>query len=268
MFHGLNNDFLYSAYRIDSSFENGDGKHVDCMGTGFWVNDDKSGLILITNRHVVDIAYRNPDYRGYRLSALQVSGKVKDHSGLPEMDQTWIVPHRRITYSKNIHNDIACLVTSNPQPTLPAPSRVDYWIPRNLFATTHDFASKLVSCDFVAFPGFPEWHDHTQHRPILRTGTIASDPRYDYSRPPDICGECMAFEAFSYGGSSGSPVFAVEKGPKPGLGISFPGYRELNMVGINAGHFWDDKGTHSGISYMYKSSAILDVIDVAAGYEE
>jgi hypothetical protein len=134
-----------------------------------------------------------------------------------------------------------------------------------LFASAEDFQTKLSVCDFVAFPGFPPWYDKRDQRAILRTGTIASDPRYNYSRSEAEDGACLAYEAFSYGGSSGSPVFAIQKGPKPGAGISFPGFREEMMIGINAGHLnLDvDKKQHSGISYLYKSFAIADVIDAA-----
>ena len=59
----------------------------------------------------------------------------------------------------------------------------------------------------------------------------------------------------------GSPVFAVQKGPKPGVGLEFPGFRELKLVGINAGHLKASDKTHSGISYFYKSTAILEIID-------
>ena len=113
----------------------------------------------------------------------------------------------------------------------------------------------------MAFPGYPPWYDRLSSRPILRTGTISSDPRFDYSHSGSYDGECIAYEAFSFGGSSGSPVFTLQKGPRPGEGISFPGFRDVMMIGINAGHLKGDHDTHSGISYLYKSSAILDIID-------
>lgn len=266
MFHGLNNNFLYSAYRIDALFESQAGGFCALMGTGFWVKDEDSPAVLITNRHVIDIAYKNPDKQSYRLKTLRVSGKVKDSDALPSLNQEWVVDPTKIVTSANPHNDIACLVVSQAQamPTLNAPSTVEFFIPRRFLATDEDFASGIVVCDFLAFPGFPKWHDELQRRPILRTGTIASDPRYNYSGG-SLKGQCMAYEAFSYDGSSGSPVFATQKGPKPGPGISFPGFRELKMVGINAGYLkmTATDATHSGISYMYKSSAILDLIDQA-----
>ena len=69
-------------------------------------------------------------------------------------------------------------------------------------------------------------------------------------------------EGFSTGGTSGSPVFAVQRGFKVGgILTAVEGfYCEVKVISINAGHFYD-LHRHSGISYLYKSSAILDIID-------
>lgn len=78
-------------------------------------------------------------------------------------------------------------------------------------------------------------------------------------------GECIAYEAFSFGGSSGSPVFAIHNGFPVGgaiqAGENF--YRPVMLIGINAGHLVVDglDRHHAGISYMYKSSVILQIID-------
>ena len=268
MFHGLDNRFLYSAYQISCTFANDDGAQVNCTGTGFWVRSSDSPLILVTNRHVVDLEYTNPRYAGYKLHNMTVSGKAQEEtSGLPNIDQTFVVYHSGLKFSKTRENDIACLTVRSVVSLDGSPNtKIDYFIDRELLATKADFDTQFSVCDFVAFPGFPEWYDKRQRRPILRTGTISSDTRYDYSWSSDYKGECIAYEAFSYGGSSGSPVFAVQKGPKPGKGISFPGFRALKLVGINAGHLFVDRdnNTHSGISYMYKASAILDIIDTGS----
>ena len=171
-------------------------------------------------------------------------------------------------------NDIACLtnikaININGGNTI----AIDHYLPHELLASATDFAEKISICDFLAFPGFPEWQDKRTKSPILRTGTISSDPSFDYSYSGEDDGSCVAYEAFSYGGSSGSPIYAVQKGPKPGVGIEFPGFRPLLCVGINAGHLsvnYKNDGTviekaidkpHSGISYFYKSTLILDLID-------
>ena len=122
--------------------------------------------------------------------------------------------------------------------------------------------SELKPCDSVVFPGYPEWHDKVAGRPILRTGVVSSDPRFAYSRSGNDEGDIIAFEAFSFGGSSGSPVFATQKGFPPGP-IIMPGFRRFFLAGVNAGHYEEsDTGAHSGISCFVRASAILDIIDL------
>ena len=263
MFHGLNNSFLYSAYRIEATFVNSAGGPITGSGTGFWVHNVDTKSALVTNRHVLDPAYRNPKYQGYKLQKLIVSGKDTDSSTeLPDIQQTVEILEPNISYSHHPENDVACV--TNPMVKVlsgNAEARVHFSIPHDFLATREDFESKFSICDFVAFPGYPEWYDIRQQRPVLRIGAIASDPRYDYSRLATDMGECIAYEAFSTSGNSGSPVFALEKGPKPGAGIKFPGFREVKMIGINAGHLKTSDGAHIGASFMYKSCAIIDIIE-------
>ena len=269
MFHGLDNNFLYSAYQITSEFTSEFNEPTTVRGTGFWVMTNQSQLALVTNRHIVDPEYADLNNRGYQLNRLGVSGKCNvPPSELPDIDVIFEVVDPDVHYSEVYQNDIACIFDPQVKGVIGSPTaKIDFFVPINLLATAKDYESQFSVCDFVAFPGFPEWYDKLQQRPILRSGTIASDPRYDYSDVPEYKGECMAYEAFSYGGSSGSPVFALEKGPKPGRGISFPGFRELKLLGINAGHLnvGSSNPQHSGISYLYKSSAILDILEATSG---
>ena len=129
------------------------------------------------------------------------------------------------------------------------------------YASQNDFDNNLAVCDMLAFIGYPEpFYDTERQAPILRSGIIASDPRFNYMEKQ--FGNCLAYEAFSLGGSSGSPVFAIQKGFKTGKGISAPDgfYRPVLLVGINAGHYSNEEG-HSGISWFYKSSAIIEIIE-------
>ena len=266
MFHGFDNTYLYTAYRLTSTFVDNLGNVESGTGTGFFVKPKDGDVVLVTNRHVVDIEFFDAKYAGFKLRQLRVSGKdIDPSSGQPDITDECTVHDGTLKYSTIPENDIACLVNLSVCSAADSNLTIRYLIPQELLATATDFQSKFSVCDFVAFPGFPEWYDKRQHRPILRTGTISSDPRYDYAWEQDYKGECIAYEAFSYGGSSGSPVFAVQKGPRPGKGITFPGFRELKLIGINAGHLKTEERTHSGISYMYKASAILDTIESEKG---
>ncbi|MDE2668236.1 MAG: trypsin-like peptidase domain-containing protein [Chloroflexota bacterium] len=263
MFHGLDNRHLYTAYRLTCTLADNAGQTLNSAGTGFFVRTNDDHVVLVTNRHVVDPGFAEPKYAAFKLRTIHISGKANDpSSSLPSVDQGFVLTGWTVEYSNIPENDIVCLVNISGANSDGSPDMtIDYWVPQDLLATRSDFESKFSVCDFVAFPGFPKWYDKRRNRPILRTGTISSDPRYDYSWSSEYVGECVAYEAFSYGGSSGSPVFAVQKGPRPGEGISFPGFRELKLIGVNAGHIPGDNDTHSGISYMYRSSAVLDIIE-------
>jgi hypothetical protein len=111
------------------------------------------------------------------------------------------------------------------------------FISYDLIATVEKITNKLSACDFVAYPGFPDWYDKLNNNPIFRSGTISSDPRFNYSHKSEFNGDCIAYEAFSFSGSSGSPVFAIQKGFPVGgaiqTGENF--YSPVMLIGINAG---------------------------------
>ena len=221
----------------------------------------------LNHRHVVDLDYNQPTpkYKDFKLVKVVVSNKGKDKmTGLPTKDYgVLVVNFDKFIFSDKKENDVACLKVPQIINIEGGGIVLDYFIPYSMIADNSRINEKLSVCDFVAFPGFPDWYDRKNNLPILRTGTIASDPRFDYSHEKEDMGERIAYEAFSYGGSSGSPIFAIQKGIKVGAGLDGGGYREPMLVGINAGHLDIDgsMGSHSGISYFYKSSVILELID-------
>jgi hypothetical protein len=219
---------------------------------------------LITNRHMVDIQYMDytNQYTGFKLIEFTIDNRRRDHvTKLPtDIVDIKIANINEFVFSEEYLNDITCLKNIK---TFVGDINVEFSIPFSLIATEDKINNQLSVCDFVAFPGFPDWYDKRNNIPILRTGALASDPRFNYSNTTDFKGNCIAFEAFSFGGSSGSPVFAIQKGFKVGLGLQVPDnfYREILLIGINAGHFITTEGHHSGISYLYKSSEILKLIN-------
>jgi V8-like Glu-specific endopeptidase len=83
-------------------------------------------------------------------------------------------------------------------------------------------------------------------RPLIRAGRVASDPKFNFSVQGKDQGRCIAYEGFSYGGSSGSPVYDLKR---------------HKLIDINAGHLNNyELQTHSGISYFYQSSIILEIL--------
>lgn len=113
----------------------------------------------------------------------------------------------------------------------------------------------------IAIIGFPDVYDHLNNMPVLRAGVVSSDPRLNYSHCNQYLGHRLAYEAFSTGGSSGSPVIALQKGFPLGEGLNAPAdfYRPVKLIGINAGCV-TQSNVHQQMSYLYKSDIIRDLI--------
>ena len=260
MIHGINNAFLYSAKKVLAKWSNGTNI-VQMRGTGFFVIRSQDNF-FITNRHVVEPGYGDPKYTGYTVQefAIESFGSF-DGANMPQEFNTAIVGNfKDFIFHSNTDNDIACLKNVL---VVGDGFNVNSGIEYGMLATKEWLSHKLTVCDSIAYPGFPEWYDHQNNTPIFRMGTIASDPRFDYSYTPGVANASrIAYEGFSTGGASGSPVFATQRGFTIGGSVSVTDgfYREVKVIGINAGHFPDQVG-HSGISYMYKSSAIIELIE-------
>jgi hypothetical protein len=270
---GLKNTFLYCTAKLSVTHSNGVKTHRG-TGTGFFVLNRAGTCLLITNRHVVDMAYKDSKYigQGFEPVHLVLTFRTIQDRSIDEEPTTAHLLEAPIATYRSINDDVACLHLTKvwvPEVRTEVPLNpvsVGY----NLIAQPHEFTGDIFSVgDFVAFPGYPEWHDHETQRPIMRGGTIASDPRFPY-RHRDVRGDCMAFEAFSFGGSSGSPVFALQRSVEVGETLSNPRFRPVRMIGVNAGHLRvsaesendvERKGVHSGISYLYRSTSILPFLD-------
>jgi len=260
MMHGLNNSYLYSAKKILVTWSDG-SKTIQLRGTGFFVIKE-SDTFFITNRHVVEPGYDDPQYKGYTVHEFIIESYSSfDGANLPQDFRSATVDNwKGFVFHSNNNNDIACLknIIVDGDPLC-----VTSGVPYAMLASEEWITNKLSVCDSIAYPGFPKWFDHQNNTPIFRMGTIASDPRFDYCCiPGDPPASRIAYEGFSTGGASGSPVFAVQRGfrVRGNLTATDGFYREVKVIGINAGHFPDQVG-HSGISYLYKSSAILELID-------
>ncbi len=120
---------------------------------------------------------------------------------------------------------------------------------------TIEIYKQIQPYDLICFTGFPQTHDKLMGRPILRKGTISSDPSYNYSWDTNEHGDCIAYEGFSSEGASGSPIFAPPRGMS-----GIPNSRHGYLIGVNAGHIPENFG-HSGISYFYKSTVIEEIIE-------
>jgi Trypsin-like peptidase domain len=259
MYHQPPANFLYSAYLLRTKFLHPDGTVKEGSGTGFVLSIKDGFPVIVTNRHVVDIDYRQPSakYKDFSIQELFVSGRRAD-------DTTYtfrLYPTAKVFYSEVDENDVVLIEPRMYEDPPDQFAQGLHWhFGMEHLATQEIFDNLLQPYDDVAFTGFPDQYDKLANRPILRSGKIASDPKFDYSWSDKFEGSCVAYEAFSSEGASGSPVFAPPRGLH-----TIPGSRHGYLVGINAGHIPDHNryGGHSGISYFYKSTVILDIIHQA-----
>ena len=269
MLHGLSAAFLYSALLISFVFEG--GQEVP-GGTGFFVGTESCGICFVTNRHVIVEAKKlGREKKLGEIKRIIIKGK----SGGGELrynDNFVFDAHEwNIAFPQNNDDDIAVLYgISGQQEGQPV------FIEREMLATESYFEDEgnLGVYDYVAVPGFHPGYDSSTNRPLFRGGNISSDPRYGHSaridgRPYKYYKNLVVYETFAYPGSSGSPVFALQKGIKPGEGISFPAYRPARLIGIQSMmrpvNLGERTGSHhSGLSYFFKSSVILEILDSIA----
>lgn len=274
MIHGINNIFLYASTKLTVKFVSSDGKSdVSFMGTGFFVKKENE-LYLLTNRHVLDIAYteesRN-NYPGYTLKQISFdTRKYVENGDVPRVDiHNYVLHSYELAYAETKEDDIACLYKLHVKGVV---TKFDIVAIDFDMMATSEFMNNLSVCDFIAFIGFPAYaYDRLNSMPILRSGVISSDPRLDYNIETKFDGHRIAYEAFSTGGASGSPVFALQKGFPVGKGlqVSDDFYRAPKLIGINAGCIQlqqkDSEGNdigvqHQQISYMYKADQIRNLI--------
>lgn len=265
MLHGLSAAFLYSALSISSAF---DGGAEVPGGTGFLVRTETCGICLVTNKHVILAMEKHGQENGLgKIRRIVIRGKSNEGE-LPSYSEDFVFDayEWKVAYPSNDDDDIAVLYQLSGRRKGQA-----VYINRDMFATESYFEdeSNLGVYDYVAVPGFHPGYDTATNRPLFRGGNISSDPRYGHSAQIDggpyrYYKNLVVYETFAYPGSSGSPVFALQKGIRPGDGISFPAYRPARLIGIQSMTRYAssvDARVHSGLSYFVKSSAILELLD-------
>lgn len=245
----------YSAYHLRANFIDEFGGEKSKDGTGFFVNDHLEAL-LVSNRHLFEPGFNDRKYRNWKLNSIDVSGFSRpDYNLICFRIKKFDGPY----LSRNESEDVAFLCDFVE---LEGAERVKVNSIQKSRLADDQYFEKLRAGDFIAVPGYPGFNHSPGSRPLLRMGTVASDPRFDYFHSSmKSHGRCLAYEGFSTSGLSGSPVFALACGQIiVGDGTVVP-VRDWRLIGVNAGHldvFAGASQNHSGISYFFKSSIILE----------
>ena len=259
MYHPIPRIWLLATNKIEVEFRNAHD-HKTGHGSGFWVRSGED-LAFATNRHVVDIEYRDSKYlgHGYVLSSMQIlSFDSGGRSGRQQVNRAVIATHE----DPNI--DIALLKVldvSNPDRISVVPANID------VIADTGFLQTELEWGAQVSFSSFQPWRDTHSERPILRTGILSSDPAYPFVSAKTKRDRVHLLEAFSFAGSSGSPVIANAKGIETGPELTGGGFRPARIIGMMTGHLPNEESetgvpyrTHTGLSFCHRSDLLLSML--------
>jgi hypothetical protein len=120
---------------------------------------------------------------------------------------------------------------------------------------------------YAGKPNLPFWDEYWQLA-VARQCTIASHPALHFKNRSINRTHILLVSRMSFSGSSGSPVYVPPVGIAPGGGLLDPNYRGAKLIGAMSGHFREPGATpdifeHTGLSYLTRSSAILDLLGSA-----
>jgi len=270
-------DMLSVATRIDVELHAKNGASKKGSGSGFWVKDalhhPARFMDFVTNRHVVDMWY-NSRAAGYSLTRVRLQSFDVDGNAFPAftVESGYVV----VRALKNDKLDLALLSfdfdhLASYLHSLPG---------KQVMLSNADLMDGSDRCKDmpwgaqISFVSYQAWVDSKVGRPILRTGTVASDPRHDYQSNEINRDDIYLLEAMSFAGSSGSLVIANPEGDPFRNSIKGPGirpYRPPYIIGIMSGHLRNERDSremykmHTGLSYCHKVSPLVRIL---AGEEE
>lgn len=218
---------FFTTVRIDTVAANG----AQCAGTGFLFAhsvDEQTYPFVVTNKHVVN------DMKSGALTFLQRNGEV------PRLGEGYrlAINDWQNAWFGHPSADIDIAIC----PFLPLEAYIKAqnialfyrYVSSELIPTSQQ-VTELDAVESVTFIGYPNgvW-DSKNLLPIARRGTTASPIEVDFEGTPRFL-----IDASVFGGSSGSPVFILDHGPRVSKdgGIGF-GATCFHFVGVIAAVFF------------------------------
>jgi hypothetical protein len=232
---------------------NGSTKEVH--GTCFFVKSDTE-LYAVTNRHNLDLAFKNRKYVGCKLEHFKIAGFVENdqyYEGAP----TELI---RFVFPSNQFEDVAVFELTNKQmhyrrkrkegepPDLTLGSPRVFAVEASMLANTEDL-QRMTAGAQIFMPSYSLHYDRSSERPVMRGGIVSSDPASDYLTDGQDPARRVLYQAQSAEGASGAPVFALMDS-------------EAVLLGVNAGQLLlPPNNVPSGFSYCFKAACILECIE-------
>ena len=261
----------YGTSRLRSTFADDIGNQIVISGTGFWLAFDPQRPIFVTNKHNVDPTLNLGQSTKFHLHKFEIMLRRSPSPGV-WVDEIRFFAIWQPTTCISMSDDADCAVLADfswEHRDTNFQCGVITMKPEEI-ADQGFLASKMRMMDHVSFVGYPgsslsNWWDTQRQLPIARSATIASLPQQTFSNPAIRTEDVTLVSGLSFSGSSGSPVFLLQKGIPLAGGGDHDGYAPPRLVGIMSGHFWDGPKTpemfrHSGLSYYTRSTAIIALL--------
>jgi hypothetical protein len=221
----ISEQLTYSTVRIECELKNGGSS----TGTGFFfklLEDKENGNhipVVITNKHVI----KNSSKGKLIITKADASGKPTDTEhftmSFDNFESLW-----------RLHPDDD--VDLCAMPIAPFVNKANemgenlFYIPFTAdLLPTEKHKEELSALEDVLMIGYPNgiW-DSVNNMPILRKGSTATNPLYDYNGKKEIMIDIAAFP-----GSSGSPVLIFnENGYSDKKGNTFMGASRVILLGV------------------------------------
>jgi len=258
---------LYSALRLTVRTYERDGSTSKTagLGTGFAIRGDLLGTshkgYLVTNRHVLDPNFR--EMTGRQVDQVTVEGHRQGSSPLGEPDDMrFTIKQPEVHFpDRNPDGSWADVALIDLDTAEVSEGSADVTrLPTPRLAGFRNFPRLSVGAQ-VLIPGYPGIDQVVAHRPILVSGTVASDPRFDAEIGAEKFIESVLCHSFSWAGMSGSPVFAMlPKQVRTWGDVESGNSRELYLVGVNAGHITIGGSAEGALTYFVKSTVLIALL--------
>lgn len=260
MLDNIFEQLMYTTLRIECIDSIG---NIFSIGTGFLiqrpVGDNKYKLYLVSNKHVLC----NTDSIAISFTA--------NKGNEPDVGNRVRLP------ISNIKDSIVGHPDSNVDIAVLECTGLFIMMPEQLYykAVSYDMLAtfneeELSVAENVYFVGYPDnRYDKANNLPLIRTGMIASNPKYDYNGNPTFIIDAQVFP-----GSSGSPVYIDLTYENMKNGQIIVSKKDIKLLGIVSATMIRNNqlksietNTHYlteevlGLGIVYKSTAIKELID-------
>ena len=258
--NNIQEQLLFSTLRIECFDSN---KRLFATGTGFLlqrpVGKDSIKIYLVSNKHILCVA------DSIRLTF------TENNNGNPNIGCKRSFPignlKGNIAFHLNPKIDIAILDCTGLFNMFPE----ELYFKAVSYDMLADFMEpELTVAENVLFVGYPDdRYDAVNNLPLIRTGLIASHPKYDYNGDPVFIIDAQVFP-----GSSGSPVYIDLTYENFKNGQIHVGVKKIRLLGIVAQTMIRNNQLQAiptsaalateevlGLGIVFKSTAIKELID-------